>query len=310
MKSMATWAFAFCLATLAVASEAGNDSGLTATQIVEKNTAARGGLEAWRKIQSMTWVGHVERANAQQPSLPFALEMKRPNKTRFEIKVQGQASVRMFDGTQGWRLRQTSPGKPEVQPYTPDELSFARDGQGMDGPLMDYQAKGNVITLEGMDELEGRRAYRLSVKLPSGTSQHVWVDAQTFLEIKYDRVAHGKFGQTGRVSVFYRNYKTVEGVQIPLMIESRAEDRNSAIDKMVIDRVLINPPLADRVFAYSGAMGHGKGAMGHGKAAAVGSGHSQSAKIPPLRNPARGITAHGGTSLPLQNAQGSDLERQ
>jgi len=40
---------------IAAASGADPAPGLTAAQIVEKNAAARGGLEAWRKIQTMSW---------------------------------------------------------------------------------------------------------------------------------------------------------------------------------------------------------------------------------------------------------------
>ena len=33
---------------------------LTATQIVDKNVAARGGLQAWRAVQTMTWKGKMD----------------------------------------------------------------------------------------------------------------------------------------------------------------------------------------------------------------------------------------------------------
>src|SRR3979490_1819245 len=51
---------------------------LTAEQIVEKNVAARGGLEGWRKIQTMIWLGHMERAGGPMASLPFQCQQKRP----------------------------------------------------------------------------------------------------------------------------------------------------------------------------------------------------------------------------------------
>jgi hypothetical protein len=252
--ALATWALAFGFSGLAVAIEPVNEQGLSATQIVEKNVAARGGLDAWRKVQSMVWIGHIEGANVPETRLPFALEMKRPNKTRFEVKAQGQTSVRMYDGAHGWKVRPSGNGRPDVQPYSPDELRFARDGQVIDGPLMDYQAKGIAVVLEGIDDVEGHKAYRLSVKLPSGNSHHVWVDAKTFLDIKYDRIFHNKFGQPGSVAVFYRNYQTIEGLQIPLMIESGA-DTGKVTEKLVIDKVSLNLPLEDRMFAQPGVPG-------------------------------------------------------
>ncbi|HEY6095065.1 MAG TPA: hypothetical protein VIU93_08970 [Gallionellaceae bacterium] len=255
MSKLATWMLAAFILMVADAGELRAEPELDASQIVEKNVAARGGLEAWRKIQTMVWVGHIESENAPGPSLPFVLELKRPDKTRFEIKAQNQMSIRIFDGTHGWKLRPARNGQPEVQPYTAEELSFAQNGNGIDGPLMDFHAKGIAVTLDGIDEIEGHKAYRLSVKLPSGVSHHVWIDAQTFLEVKYDRESRNAFGMTGTVSVFYRNYQAIEGLQIPLLLETGA-GAAKAMDKMVIDRIVLNPALDDRTFAKPAAPWH------------------------------------------------------
>src|ERR1700676_4392612 len=53
---------------------------LTATQILDRNVAARGGLEAWRKIQTLAWMGHMESVNATMPRIAFVLQEQRPNK--------------------------------------------------------------------------------------------------------------------------------------------------------------------------------------------------------------------------------------
>lgn len=216
-------------------------------RIAAKNAAARGGLDAWRKIKTMVWLGHIESSHAAVSRLPFVLEMKRPNKTRFEIKAQNRISARLYDGSHGWKLHPGRDGSPELQPYTEAELHFAQDGQGIDGPLMDYAAKGISVALEGTDEIEGHKAYRLNVTFPSGNSRHLWIDAQSFLEIKDDRKSSNAFGQQGMVSVYYRDYRTVDGLQLPFMIESGVGS-GKATDKMVIDKVLLNPPLDDQLF--------------------------------------------------------------
>jgi hypothetical protein len=235
-------------ASVAVANDGAPTDTMTAAQIVDKNVAARGGLDAWRKIQSMAWAGHIEAPSAPAPRIPFFLEQKRPNKTRFEVKAQNQISLRTFDGTTGWKVRPSASGKPEVQPFTSEELSFARDGQGIDGLLIDHAKKGLAVGLDGIDEVEGRKAYRLTVTLPSGVGHHVWVDAETFLDIKYERPTRNSRGQAGTTSVFYRDYRTVEGLQIPLTIET-GSDSGKAPDKMVIERIALNPRLDDRMFA-------------------------------------------------------------
>ena len=247
MKRIALSVFAVCVATAAIAGVPATAPELTAAQIIEKNIAARGGLDSWRKIQTMVWVGHIESANAPAAKMPFSLEQKRPNKTRFEIKAQNQLALRIFDGTNGWKLRPSASGKPEVQPFSNEELGFAHDGQGIDGPLVDYAAKGVAIALEGVDDVEGHKAYRLNVRLPSGLSHQLWIDAQNFLDIKSGRQIRNTLGQTATVSVYYRNYQTVEGVKLPFSIETSAETK--APDRMVIDKVALNVPLEDQMFS-------------------------------------------------------------
>jgi hypothetical protein len=223
---------------------------LSAAQIVAKSVVARGGLEAWRQIDTMVWVGHMEVANGPEPRLGFLLEQKRPNKTHFEIDTWAAKSVRIFDGEHGWKARADHEGHPEVHPYERAEVEFARDAQVIDGPLVDYQSKGITVTLAGVEPIEGKPAYRLAVQLPSGTHEDIWVDAKSFLEVKYDRTSVGPSGRPGVVSVMYRNYQTTDGIKIPRLLEIGAGSK--APDKMVIEKVDLNPPLQDAEFSNPG----------------------------------------------------------
>jgi len=233
------------LAAAAAAAPAKTD--LSAEQIVAKYVAARGGLEAWHKVQTMAWSGHIQSGNAGAAGTTFIMKFKRPDMTRFEISAPNQKAVHVFDGVHGWKLRQTRSGSPGVEDYTPEELSFARDALGMDGPLMDYRTKGVVVTLAGSEKIDGNKAYRLNLTLPSGAARRTWIDAHTFLEVRYDREVIAPTAQSSTVSVYYRNYQPFEGLQIPLTIETGA-GTGPVSDKMIIDRVAINPPLAEQLF--------------------------------------------------------------
>jgi hypothetical protein len=233
--------------------------GPSATQIVEKNVAARGGLEAWRRIRTMVWNGHIDSPRGPMPSVPFVLAQKRPNMTRFEMNAMGQKTQRLFDGTRGWKVRAKDDGSPDVQPFTAQETRYAREGQGIDGLLIDCEAKGSTVTLEGTDQVEGRSAYRLNVRLASGQSQRVWVDANTFLDLKSERTAYNAAGMaTGTVAVFYRDYKEFEGLQIPTAIETGV-GRTQGSDRMVIEKVQLDLPLEDRAFTRAEAGGRQRG---------------------------------------------------
>jgi hypothetical protein len=223
----------------------------SAAEIVEKNVAARGGLDAWRKVETMVWIGHIESAHAPVPIMQFKLEQKRPNKTRLQIHALGDKSVRVFDGTNGWKVRPAR-GRSEAQPYTPQELKFAQAAHGIDGPLIDHSARGNSVALESIDELGGRKAYRLSVRLASGGNERVWVDAETYLDLRYDRMADGPTGAPRWVSATYGDYHTVEGLRIPFLITTGG-GTGTTPDKMQLETVVLNAPLDDSTFGNPAA---------------------------------------------------------
>ena len=107
MKTCATFfcwlwlAGAGCL-SLASAQDAKDVSTETLASVVDKNYAARGGLAAWRSIDSLQIIGQM--ALPDGVMVPVALEMKRPNRLRMEFQLQGMTGIRTYDGTEGWSM--------------------------------------------------------------------------------------------------------------------------------------------------------------------------------------------------------------
>jgi outer membrane lipoprotein-sorting protein len=236
-----------CIAAILATQALGAGAKLTADQLVERNTAARGSLEAWRKIDSMAWSGHASSSGGLTQPVPFQLDQQRPNKTRFELAVQNQKAVRVFDGKNGWKLRPIDGGKPDVQPYSEEETRFALESHAIDGPLMDDAAQGGSFTLGGVDTVDGHKAYLVNVSLPSGLTHRIWLDAKTYLEVRFEREFRKASGELAVASVSYRDYKAFEGLELPTTIETSA-DKDKPANKLVIDEVLLNPPLDPRVF--------------------------------------------------------------
>jgi hypothetical protein len=233
----------------AIADAGAAPAKLTLDEILERNAAARGGLEAWRKITTMAWTGHIETSGGPAAGLPFLVELQRPNKTHFELVNGAQKTLRIFDGSQGWRIRPAGGGPPEVKPYNADELNYSGDEQVIDGLLLDHQAKGHIVTFQAVDEVEGKPAYRLGVVLRSGALARLWLDAKTFLEMRLEREASR--GAAAGVAIDYREYRDFEGLQIPTIIEThRAAGQ---IDRLLIERLALNPQLAEASFAKPGA---------------------------------------------------------
>lgn len=256
---------------------------LSAADIVAKNVAARGGLQAWRSVQTMTLTGKLgaggnQRATLAVPNpagrkaqgliapqrpveevqLPFALELKRPSKMRFELQFKGDTAIQAFDGTLGWKLRPFL-NRREIEPYSPEETKIASAQGELDGFLIDYAAKGTRVELDGMAKVEGRDAYQLKLTLKNGDVKHVWVDAQTFLETKIEGRPRRLDGTYHPVEIYYRDYHTVNGLQIPFVLETRVlpvaktalgfRDTPVPPEKITIDKVEVNPKLDDSLFS-------------------------------------------------------------
>jgi outer membrane lipoprotein-sorting protein len=258
---------------LAISFAMGADSStakLTANQIVEKNVQARGGLQAWRNVQTMLLSGKLqaggnERANApalpvstagvkmperrpsEQVQLPFRMELKRARKSRMEIDFRSQTAVQVYDGVSGWKLRPFL-NRHEVEPYSAEEMKAAALQSDLDGPLVDYAAKGTKIELEGTDKVDGRDTYRLKLTYKNGQSQHLWIDAQTFLETKMEGTPRRLDGKYHNVELFYRDYRSVNGLMLPYLLETKVQGVAQA-EKIEIEKVAVNPKLEDSRFA-------------------------------------------------------------
>jgi hypothetical protein len=256
-----------------------SQSKLSAAEIVEKNVAARGGLQAWRSVQTMSMQGKLgaggnQRATlpvqgkrpsesvvpsrpTQEAQLPFVMELKRSRKMRFELQFNGQTAIQIFDGANGWKLRPYL-NRLEVEPYTPEELKSASAQADLDGPLVDYAAKGTQVELEGVEKVEDRDTYKLRLTLQSGQSTHVWIDAQTFLEAKMEGQPRRLDGTMHPVEVYYRDYRPVSGLEIPYVLETRVlpvlqtamglKSPAFPSEKIVIEKVAVNPKLDETLF--------------------------------------------------------------
>ena len=249
-----------------------------AASIVEKNAKARGGLEGWREVKTISMSGKLDAGKTRDPvrlaqalmrtkdevraqarmalahpeefegklvQLPFVLEMERPGKTRLEIQFQGKTAVQVYDGKKGWKLRPFL-GRHEVETFSAEELRLASQQAEIDGPLIDYKSKGNKVEAAGTEKVEGRDAYKLKITLKTGEVRYVWVDSQTFLDLKTDgsRKLDGKMRP---VWTFYRDYKPVDGLMVPHLLETVVEGVKGS-EKIIIEKVALNPKLDDARF--------------------------------------------------------------
>ncbi|MEO8418545.1 MAG: outer membrane lipoprotein-sorting protein [Methylophilaceae bacterium] len=237
-------------ATAAVSTDVAPAGKMTAAQIVDRNVAARGGLQAWLAVSTLTLSGRMEAGGTKNSELPFVMKMKRPYKSRLEITFQDQPAVQVYDGEQGWKVRPFL-GRNEVEPFTPAEAKAAAGWQKLDGPLVDYVNKGTKVELQGTEAVEGHSAYKLMLTMKNGDQRHVWVDRASFLELKIEGEPRKLDGKLRNVVIYYRDYKAEHGLTVPHLLETVVEwgKQPNKPHKMYIEHVTVNQPLEDALFA-------------------------------------------------------------
>jgi outer membrane lipoprotein-sorting protein len=228
---------------------------LPVAQIVDKNIAARGGLAAWRAVSSLTMSGEMDAGGKQDKRLPFVMSMKRPQKSRLELKFQDQTAVQVWDGKQGWKVRPYL-NRNEVEDYTAAETMSAGAAAELDGPLVDFAKKGTKVELAGTEVVEGRNTYKLKLTPKGGEPRHLWIDAASFLEVKIDGEPRKLDNKLHKVAVYYRDFKKVGGLQLPHTMETLVEQVKGS-HKLTIQAIKVNPPLDDSLFAKP-QLGSGK----------------------------------------------------
>jgi hypothetical protein len=249
-------------------------------QIIDRNVAARGGLPAWHAVKTLSISGTMDAgstlpnpakyaedarhpagprkrlhpepaqaaadAEAAKPiTLPFLMDFKRPRMTRVELKFKDQTSVQVYDGKNGWKLRPYL-GRHKVEPFTAAELSVAAGQQELDGPLIDYSAKGTKVQKAGIDQVGGRDAYELKLTLKGGQVRTLWIDAQTFLDVQIAS-NNPKGRKQQQIATVMSDYRNVQGLQIPFRLENHVAGV-SMPQRLMIDQVSVNPVLADTLF--------------------------------------------------------------
>ena len=220
---------------------------LTSAQSAQRNAQARGGLAAWRSLNSIQFQGQLDAGGTRNTRLPFTLQMRRPHDQRLAIEFQGQTAVQVYDGQSGWKVRPFL-NRYDVEPFSDEEKQRIARQDDLDGPLIDYAAKGSQVELEGTEMVEGRANYRLKVTRKDGYARHVWVDGTTFLETKIEGNPRRLDGRMHAVENYLRDYRQVSGLMIPYTSETRVEGVPQT-RKMTIDKVVLSPQFDDRLFA-------------------------------------------------------------
>lgn len=220
----------------------------TAEELVAKNIEAKGGMDKIKALKSLRMTAKFDSGGFKAD---IGQESKRPDMLRQSFSVQGMTQVEAYDGTTGWQINPFQ-GRKDPELLGDQELRNVIEDADFDGPLVDYQAKGNKVEYMGKDQVDGDDVYKLKVTLKNGDIFYYDLDPDTYIEIQIEKQRFVR-GAVRESVTLLGSYKPVNGVMFPYSIVSGPKNHPEDGGKVTIQKIEANVPVDDKDFKMPSA---------------------------------------------------------
>ena len=226
----------------------------TADEIIAKYLKTIGGKEKLEAIKTLRRTGKFTGGGGFEAAV--VQENKRAQMVRTEFTLQGMTGINAYDGKTGWKIEPWG-GKKDVETLSEEELRSIELDADFDGPLINYQQKGNKVEFAGKDEVEGTEVYKLKVTMKNGDVHYYFMDTDYYVPIKIEtkRTVRGAEQESETI---LGDYKEVAGVYLPFSFES-GEKGSPFKSQLTYEKIEANIPLDDSRFKQPAKPEGGKG---------------------------------------------------
>jgi hypothetical protein len=218
-------------------------SAQTVDSILSKYVQTIGGAARIQAVQTLRRTGRFTGGGGFEAVV--VQENKRPNRVRQEFSLQGMTGINAYDGTTGWKIEPWQ-GKKDPESLSEEEMRDILEESDFDGPLINYQQKGNRVEFVGMEQVEGTDAFKLKVTLANGDVRTYYLDTDYYVPIRIETKRMIR-GAEQEFETSLGDYKEVAGWYLPHSFETgpRGSDNKS---KITYDKIEANVTIDDRRF--------------------------------------------------------------
>lgn len=234
-----------CLLLLPAASSAAAAGLPTVEEILARHAAARGGAERLRAVRSIIYRGTYRENGAVMDHAAMAL-MRPYYKLVGDPEHPNPDFAEGYDGS-AWEFYRD----PGIVLRTVGAASAAgRHATRIGGPLLDAADAGSAVTFEGVEQLDGRKVYRLRVHMQDGFEQEELIDAATWLLAAERKVApiHA-FGGSVASEQRFGDYRAVDGILFAFADREVEIATGKVLNEMQWTSITLNHDLDPRLFS-------------------------------------------------------------
>ncbi len=211
------------------------DASITVKSVIDKYVVAIGGKENLEKIKDKTM---SLKGSVQGMELKLDISQKAPNKYLSLLDAGMMKQKTVFDGTNG---KMSAMGNEKI--LEGDDLLQVK----LEGTLnlfLNYEANGITPKLIGVEKIEGKDAYALSLTLPNGKVWMEYYDKESGLLVKESKTLETPQGNFTQSTVL-KDYKEVNGVKFPFKL---IQSVGPQVMEFEVISVKTNTNISDDVF--------------------------------------------------------------
>src|SRR5215204_3110857 len=131
----------------------------TADDVIQKYSKAMGGLAAFNAIKTMKTTGTI---TTQGVDLALTSQIINGKAIRTDVQAMGQSVINSYKDGKGWKINPFA-GVTTVTDMTPEELIDFKIQSMIASQLMDYKSRGHKVELEGQEDVEGIKTYKIKL---------------------------------------------------------------------------------------------------------------------------------------------------
>lgn len=208
------------------------------SEVLDKHFKAAG-QEKLLAVQSFYIKAKVSQMGME---MPMEMKIKKPDMFIVSIEMQGQKMIQAFDGQKGWMVAPWVSADP--QELSGDQLAQAKSQADMEGELYNYEKKGSTAELMGKVNVDGKEMFRIKLTDKNGNLKDYFIDANTYMVSKVKSKVSAQ-GQTVDVEQIMSENKTIDGITMPMKIESKSPMGTALI---LMEEVKFNEKFDDAIF--------------------------------------------------------------
>jgi len=216
-------------------------SAQTADEVIQKYATATGGLEHFKAIKTLKLAGTV---SAQGNEFPLTVQIINGKAIRTDVTIMDKTIISAYKDGVGWKINPFQ-GSDAAVDVTGNELNDLKTQSFVASQLMDYKARGFTVELQGQEDVEGAKAYKIKLVTDDKREYTYFIDATTSMLIKSIN-SSTVMGQDMLVETYYKDVKDFSGLKFSTSRTQKANGQE--LQELHFDKFEIDPAIDEKVF--------------------------------------------------------------